>query len=119
MRGVDFVASAFALFAACSACAGCAKDADPGSCYRARDNACSEYGRAVAAAGKRMCTGFAWRAGASSCPLENRLGLCTKDGRDDILYAGPPNQFTPAAAKSACESGGGHFVAAPAPASSR
>ncbi|HEY8073597.1 MAG TPA: hypothetical protein VIF62_05800 [Labilithrix sp.] len=93
----------FLLLAACS------KDADPGSCYRARDNACAEYGRTEAAAGKRMCTGFEWRAGASSCPSENRIGLCNKDAHDDIVYSGPPNMFDVKAATTWCESLGGHF----------
>ncbi len=91
----------------------CSKDAEPGSCYRGRDNACAQYARAEAAAGKRMCTGFEWRAGESSCPLENQLGICRKDAREEILYGGAPNQYTPAVAKSVCESGGGHFAAVP------
>ncbi len=99
------------LFAAAivvAAC-GCSRDGEPGSCYRDRDNACVEHGRAQAAAGKRMCSGFRWTPGEGSCPKEGRIGTCTRDGKDELLYAGPPNQFTPAAAKALCESSGGSF----------
>ncbi len=93
--------------------AACSKNAEPGSCYRARDNACAQYARSEAAAGKRMCTGFDWTAGEDSCPRANHLGICRKDGREETLYAGPPNQYTPEAAKSVCETSGGHFAAVP------
>ena len=57
-----------------------------------------------------MCTGgFQWTPGEHTCPKDNRLGVCARDGRDEILYAGPPNQFTSAAAQAQCESAGGVF----------
>jgi hypothetical protein len=87
----------------------CKSDADPGSCYRERDNACVDYGRAQAAAGKRLCTGYRWTPGEGTCPKDGRIGTCARDGRDEFLYSGPPNQLTPSAAKTICESGGGVF----------
>lgn len=96
-----------ALFAI--ALAACTHDAEPGSCYRERDNACVELGRAQAAAGKRLCTGFRWTAGEGTCPKDNRIGTCRRDAHDEILYGGPPNQFTPDVAKTQCEAAGGSF----------
>jgi hypothetical protein len=88
--------------------AACSKqDAEPGSCYRERDSACVEHPRAQAAAGKRLCTGFRWTPGEGTCPKENRVGTCTRDGHDEVLYGGPPNYLTPATAKTQCEAAGG------------
>jgi hypothetical protein len=91
--------------------AACTRDGEPGACYRERDNACSEFGRPEGVAGKRTCTGFRWTPGEAACPPAGRLGTCTREGRVDLLYAGPPNHFTAAAAQAVCESGGGHFAA--------
>lgn len=94
------------------ALAACKRDAAPGSCYRTPDNACVEYGRSEAAAGKRLCAGLTWSAGEKSCPVQNRLGTCAKrdEHTTELLYSGPPNNFTPASAKSACEHAGGVFT---------
>lgn len=105
-----------AIVIAVLACPACKpSDATPGSCTRDRDGACTEYGADRALAGKRMCAGFTWREGASTCPAENRLGTCTKEGGrvTELLYAGPPNHFTADAAKSACASAGGQWAALP------
>jgi hypothetical protein len=88
--------------------AGCSKPGAPGSCYRERDNACVEFDGAHAAGGERLCAGFRWTAG--TCPKENRLGSCTKQGQSEWLYGGAPNSFTPASARSICEGGGGTFT---------
>lgn len=98
------------------ALAACSKDGGsseaPGSCYREKDNACAEYGRAEAAAGKRLCSGMTWRSGEGTCPIENRLGTCAlKAGGREHLYSGPPNTYSVNGAKTACESGGGMWTA--------
>ncbi|MBX3233041.1 MAG: hypothetical protein KIT84_12795 [Labilithrix sp.] len=88
----------------------CAKSAEPGSCYRGQDNACVEYDGARGAAGKHLCAGQTWRAGAGTCPREGRVGTCTKKDVTEIVYAGPPNNFGAASAQAACEHGGGAFT---------
>src|SRR5262245_41755127 len=91
---------------------GCSTEAEPGSCYRAPDNACVDYGRAQAAAGKRMCSGLKWTTGEKSCPKENRLGACTRaKDQAEWLYGGAPNNYNLSSARSACEFGGGVFTA--------
>ena len=89
----------------------CSNEGDPGSCYRDRDNACVEYGRAKAGAGKRLCDGMRWIPGERSCPTEGRLGACVKKTGSDYVYGGPPNNYSLTAAKNACEWGGGVFLA--------
>ncbi|MBX3260717.1 MAG: hypothetical protein KF782_13600 [Labilithrix sp.] len=101
------------LVVALAAPAACANDAEPGSCFRGHDNACVDYDRARAAAGKRMCAGMTWTAGERSCPRDARLGSCNKKSGAEWIYAGPPNNYGPASAKSACELNGGTFVPAP------
>jgi hypothetical protein len=93
--------------------ASCSREAEPGSCYRAPDNACVEYGRARAAAGRRLCAGLTWAAGEESCPAEGRVGACVKAREDttEWLYSGAPNNYTAASARSACEAAGGAFRA--------
>jgi hypothetical protein len=95
--------------------AGCSKEGDPGSCYRAPDNACVEYGKPMGGAGKRLCSAFTWRAGAQSCPTENRLGTCIKEkgSVSEIVYGGAPNNYSTATAKNACEFKGGVFSPVP------
>ncbi len=93
---------------------GCSAQGEAGSCHRAHDNACVEYTRPQGAAGKRMCAsaGLTWTTGEKSCPAPNRVGTCTKkDEGVEVLYGGPPNNFTATTAKSACEFGGGVFAA--------
>ncbi|MBX3199570.1 MAG: hypothetical protein KF894_15655 [Labilithrix sp.] len=92
----------------------CSND-EPGSCFRGHDNACIDYDRPQAAAGKRMCAGMTWTPGEKSCPRNDRLGSCTRSGGAEWVYAGPPNNYGPASAKSACELNGGTFAPAPAP----
>lgn len=92
----------------------CAKEsAPPGSCTRDRDGTCTEYPADRAMAGKRMCSGFTWREGAGSCPAENRLGTCAKEGGRvvELLYGGPPNHFTADTAQKACGAAGGQWAA--------
>jgi hypothetical protein len=100
-----------ALTALAAGCQG-TTSATPGSCWRARDSACTEYAADRAIAGKRMCGGFTWREGASSCPAENRLGICTSQGGGvvEILYSGPPNHYTPEAARGECLSSRGQWA---------
>lgn len=93
--------------------AACSNKAEPGSCFRAHDNACVDYDQAQAAAGKRMCAGLTWAPGDHSCPTANRLGSCKSKGGAEFLYGGAPNNYTAASAKGACESGGGVFTVAP------
>lgn len=93
------------LLVACSK-----QQGEPGSCLRGHDNACVEYTREQAAAGKRMCAGMTWANGANSCPAAGRLGTCTKKDVTEIVYSGAPNNFTAASAKSACEFAGGTFT---------
>lgn len=85
------------------------KPAEPGSCFRPQENACIEHDAAHAAGGKRLCVGLVWTAGAGSCPPANRLGTCTKKDGAELLYAGPPNNYSAASAKLACEHGAGTF----------
>lgn len=90
--------------------AGCdSKPAEPGSCFRPQENACIQYDAARAAAGKRLCVGLTWTAGAASCPPANRLGTCAKKDATELLYAGPPNNYNAASAKLACEHAPGTF----------
>jgi hypothetical protein len=93
---------------------GCKDEGEPGSCYRNPDNACVEYGKAMAGAGKRLCSAFTWKAGAQSCPGENRLGTCTKEkgALTEIVYSGAPNNYSVSSAKNACEFKGGVFMQA-------
>ena len=91
----------------------CSKEGEAGSCYRPHDNACAAYSRSASAAGKRMCAGMKWSVGEASCPAEGLLGTCTKKDGVESLYAGAPNNYTPASAKRSCESGGGDFKPAP------
>lgn len=88
----------------------CKKDGVPGSCVRARDNTCAEYGAAEAAAGARMCLPGIYRPG-EKCAPEGRLGTCAREGGKiaEYMYSGPPNGFTLDAAKAACEAAGGTF----------
>lgn len=94
----------------------CKDEGEPGSCYRSSDNACVEYGSAMGAAGKRLCSSFTWHAGEKSCPAENRLGTCTKEkgAVTEIVYGGAPNNYSVSTAKNACEFKGGVFMQAPA-----
>jgi hypothetical protein len=96
--------------------AGCKDEGEPGSCYRNPDNACVEYGKAMGAAGKRLCSAFTWRAGEKSCPAENRLGTCTKEKGTvtEVVYGGAPNNYTVSTAKNACDFKGGVFMQEPA-----
>ena len=88
----------------------CSKGGEPpGSCLRPQANSCSEYAAAEAAAGKRMCSGMTWTPGEKSCPGPGRLGACEKSSGVELLYAGPPNNYTPASARIACEAAGGTF----------
>jgi hypothetical protein len=105
------VAVLAALAAVAAGCQG-TKNATPGSCWRDRDSACTEYAADRAIAGKRMCGSFTWREGASTCPAENRLGTCTAQGGGvvEILYGGPPNHYTPEAARGECMSSRGQWA---------
>lgn len=96
------------------ALAGCSNEGEPGSCYRTPDNACVEYGKAMAGAGKRLCSSFKWTEGAQSCPQENRLGTCIKEKGtvSELVYGGAPNNYTAASARNACEFKGGVFTSA-------
>lgn len=95
--------------------AACSKEGEPGSCYRPNDNACVDYDRTQAAAGKRLCSGMTWTPGEKSCPPANRLGSCSKKDGTEWLYSGPPNNYNATSAKSACELGSsGVFTPAPA-----
>ena len=107
---VFFVALLVALVGACS------DKGEPGSCYRQPDNACIEYGASMGGAGKRLCSSFKWTPGAQSCPKENRLGTCIKEkGKvNELVYGGPPNNFTVPVAKNTCEFKGGVFLPASA-----
>lgn len=94
------------------AISGCSEEGEPGACYRASENACTEYGRSQGAAGKRMCSGKKWIPGTKACPMEGRLGTCIKAGSNtsDIIYSGPPNNFTVGSAKNSCDWAGGVFL---------
>jgi hypothetical protein len=87
------------------------RTAEPGSCYHPLENSCTEYGPENALAAKRMCRPSDWRPGLQSCPTPT-LGTCSRRGGKAFLYAGPPNNFTPESAKSACEFGQGTFARA-------
>jgi hypothetical protein len=89
----------------------CSRDGEPGSCFKEKDNVCLEFDKASGTAGQRLCAGYKWTPGAGSCPKADRLGTCTHQGQVEIYLGGPPNRFTPAAAKSVCESSGGTFAA--------
>src|SRR5215213_8049267 len=96
----------------------CSNEGDPGACKNDSDATCIEYGRSQGAAGKRMCgSDKKWLPGDKACPKENRLGTCLKEnGRvASIVYGGPPNNYTPSAAKNACEWGGGVFTGGSSP----
>lgn len=81
-----------------------------GSCHRP-DNTCVEFGPAEAAAGQRMCAGAMWSTGAGSCP-PGALGTCKHGEETELVYAGPPSNYTAAGAKTACEFKGGSFAGA-------
>ncbi|MBX3204856.1 MAG: hypothetical protein KF764_07295 [Labilithrix sp.] len=104
--------STAALFVVAALAGGCSSGADPGSCFRGHDNACVDYERAQAAAGKRMCAGMTWTPGDKSCRTAGRLGSCSKESGAEWLYEGAPNNYTASSAKSACELNGGTFTAA-------
>lgn len=87
----------------------CSKPAEPGSCQRGPENVCIEYEPAQAAAGKRLCSGMTWTPGPHSCPVPGRVGKCQKSDVQEILYAGPPNNYAAGSAKAACEHAGGTF----------
>ncbi|HVH47314.1 MAG TPA: hypothetical protein VM925_33495 [Labilithrix sp.] len=101
------------LFCAAIACACSTKAGEPGSCQRAIDNACVDYGAAQASAAKRICAADKWTTGEKTCPTANRLGSCTKKDGAEWIYGGPPNNYTAASAKTACEFAGGVFGAGP------
>jgi hypothetical protein len=97
-----FVSSFAALTNACDRGGG-----EAGSCTIPALNACLEYPPATAKAGKRMCHD-AWRPGSGTCPRDNLLGTCARDGAVvEHTYAGPPNAFTVAGAQATCERAGG------------
>jgi len=81
----------------------------PGSCQRPQENVCIEYDSTHAAAGKRLCAGLVWTAGASSCPTADLLGLCSKKDVEERMYSGAPNNYSAASARTACEHGSGTF----------
>lgn len=113
LRTLGFVALSFI---AGMAGVGCSKaSGSPGSCYRERDNTCSEHGAAESLAAQRMCQGFRWTSGESTCPKDGRLGTCVReDGHvTETMYAGPPNQYTPDIARTVCERAGGTFTKLP------
>ncbi len=101
------------IWLACVALAACSKEGEAGSCLRPVENVCVEYNGSQGAAGKRMCSGMTWTRGEKSCPTAQRLGSCVKQGQIEHVYAGAPNNYTPASAKSSCEFGGGSFKASP------
>jgi hypothetical protein len=105
----SLVAALCAVFIG-STTVGCSNEGEPGSCFRPRDNACVEYGRAQGAAGKRLCSGMTWTAGDKSCPSAGRLGTCVKKSGPEHLYGGAPNNYSPSSAKNACEWAGGVFT---------
>ena len=88
--------------------AACHPDSEPGACLREKDNACVEYDRDTATAGKSKCVGFSW---TNACPAENRLGSCVREAGKvvETMYAGAPNHYTAAIAKQTCEGSGGAF----------
>ena len=93
------------------ALAACHKPAgEAGSC-RKSDNTCVAYGPEDSAAGKRMCAGETWTAGATTCPAGS-LTTCQLTEHAEQFYPGPPNNFTIASAKTACEYKGGTVVGA-------
>jgi len=95
------------LFVALVACS--KPVAEPGSCFHPLENSCTEYGPANARAAKRMCRPSDWRPGEHTCPAGS-IGTCRKGGGGDLLYPGPPNNYTAASAKSACEFAQGTFT---------
>lgn len=89
--------------------AGCHKPAgEAGSC-RKDDNTCVAYSAEEGTAGKRMCGGATWTPGDRTCPT-GALGACKRAEQTELMYAGPPSNFTAAAAKTACEFKGGAFL---------
>lgn len=93
------------------ALAACHKPAgEAGSC-RKNDNTCVAFRAEEGTAGKRMCAGATWTPGDETCPTGS-LGTCKRAEQAERLYAGPPNNFTVASAKTACEFKGGTFVEA-------
>ncbi|AKU94218.1 hypothetical protein AKJ09_00882 [Labilithrix luteola] len=105
---VTLVTGSFAVVVGCSKQSG-----SPGSCYRERDSTCTEYSAAESVAAQRMCQGFRWTSGTNTCPKENRIGACVRENGHvtEMMYSGPPNQFTPDIARSTCERAGGTFNA--------
>jgi hypothetical protein len=111
-RSLASLASLAALAVASLAALGCDEPRGaPGSCFKEKDNVCIEFDAAQGAGGERLCAGYRWTKGAGTCPRDARLGTCTHQGQVEIVYGGAPNRFTPAAAKSVCESSGGTFAA--------
>lgn len=89
--------------------AACKKPAgEAGSCRR-DDNTCVAFGAESGTAGKRMCNAGVWTPGEKSCP-PGALGTCKHADETELVYGGPPNNFTPASARSACEFKGGTFT---------
>lgn len=83
---------------------------EAGSCYRPAENLCIAYTPAQGAGGHKMCVGaMTWTPGADSCPPAS-VGTCTKESGSERLYPGPPNNYTPASARSACEFAKGSFA---------
>lgn len=97
--------STFALFPACN------KAETAGSCQREHLNQCIEYGPDRAAAGKRLCNPGVWTSGAGTCPVEARLGSCTraKEGVVELIYSGPPNRLDAKVAEKSCTDNGGRW----------
>ena len=100
----SFVVLALAL-AACHRPAG-----EAGSCHK-NDNTCVAFSAEDGVAGKRMCAGAGWTPGEKTCPAGS-LGTCQYPGETSVMYAGPPNNFTVASARSTCDFKGGSFVEA-------
>ena len=92
----------------------CEGGGDAGSCFREKDNTCTEYAGSQGAAAKRLCSGMTWAAGERSCPTANRLGTCVKRDGADYVFGGVPNNYSASSAKIACESAGGVFTPNPA-----
>jgi hypothetical protein len=95
------------------AAAGCKRGGgEPGTCTADVLNVCTEYSAAAGRGGERVCGGGTWRAGAGTCAAEGLLGTCTLQGGAVVehRYGGPPNNFSAAGAKRACETAGGAWA---------
>jgi hypothetical protein len=84
---------------------------EAGSCRHDGDNSCQEFVASMGAAGKRMCDPSKWTAGETSCPKENRLGLCRSRAGASWIYTGAPNNYTVESATKMCTHVGGDFTA--------